>query len=56
MSESRRLPARVYWVRRFVVLGIPLILIAVALATYLPDRTFDALTRAQFGYGRPEAA
>ena len=30
--------------------------LAVALATYLPDRTFDALTRAQFGYGRPEAA
>ena len=29
MSESRRLPARVYWVRRFVVLGIPLIIIAV---------------------------
>ena len=29
MSESRRLPARVYWVRRFVVLGIPLIVIAV---------------------------
>ena len=28
MSESRRLPARVYWVRRFVVLGIPLIVIA----------------------------
>ena len=29
MSESRRLPARVYWVRRFVVLGIPLIIVAV---------------------------
>src|SRR5690349_1846135 len=29
MSDSRRLPARVYWVRRFVVLGIPLILVAV---------------------------
>lgn len=29
MSDSRRLPARVYWVRRFVVLGIPLIVIAV---------------------------
>ena len=29
MTESRRLPARVYWVRRFVVLGIPLIIIAV---------------------------
>jgi len=29
MSESRRLPARVYWVRRLVVLGIPLILVAV---------------------------
>ena len=29
MSDSRRLPARVYWVRRFVVLGIPLIIIAV---------------------------
>jgi len=29
--------------------------VAVALATFLPDRTFDALTRAQFGYGRPEA-
>ena len=29
MSQSRRLPARVYWVRRFVVLGIPLIVIAV---------------------------
>jgi len=27
MSESRRLPARVYWVRRLVVLGIPLLLI-----------------------------
>ena len=27
MSESRRLPARVYWVRRLVVLGIPLILV-----------------------------
>ncbi|GIG21601.1 short-chain dehydrogenase/reductase [Cellulomonas chitinilytica] len=26
--------------------------VAVALATLLPDRTFDALTRAQFGYGR----
>ena len=31
MSESRRLPARVYWVRRFVVLGIPLIVIAVVI-------------------------
>ena len=29
MSESRRLPARVYWVRRLVVLGIPLIIVAV---------------------------
>ncbi|WP_315093176.1 hypothetical protein [uncultured Cellulomonas sp.] len=29
MSESRRLPARVYWVRRLVVLGIPLVIIAV---------------------------
>ncbi|WP_421742364.1 hypothetical protein [Cellulomonas sp.] len=29
MSESRRLPARVYWVRRLVVLGIPLVLVAV---------------------------
>ncbi len=29
MSDSRRLPALVYWVRRFVVLGIPLIVIAV---------------------------
>ena len=29
MSQSRRLPARVYSVRRFVVLGIPLIVIAV---------------------------
>lgn len=29
MSESRRLPARVYWVRRLVVLGIPLLLVAV---------------------------
>jgi NAD(P)-dependent dehydrogenase (short-subunit alcohol dehydrogenase family) len=28
--------------------------VAVALATILPDRTFDALTRAQFGYDRPE--
>ncbi len=27
MSESRRLPARVYWVRRLVVLGVPLLLI-----------------------------
>src|SRR4051794_525362 len=29
MSESRRLPARVYWVRRLVVLGIPLVVILV---------------------------
>ncbi|NUU17333.1 hypothetical protein HP550_08735 [Cellulomonas humilata] len=29
MSESRRLPARVYWVRRLVVLGIPLVVVAV---------------------------
>ena len=29
MSESRRLPARVYWVRRLVVLGIPLLIVAV---------------------------
>jgi hypothetical protein len=29
MSESRRLPARVYWVRRLVVLGIPLLVILV---------------------------
>ncbi|WP_456846225.1 hypothetical protein [Cellulomonas sp. P5_C6] len=29
MSESRRLPGRVYWVRRFVVLGIPLLVILV---------------------------
>ena len=28
MSGSGRLPARVYWVRRFVVLGIPLLLVA----------------------------
>jgi len=27
MSESRRLPARVYWVRRLVVLGIPLLVV-----------------------------
>ncbi|MEZ0446642.1 hypothetical protein [Cellulomonas sp. ICMP 17802] len=27
MSESRRLPARVYWVRRLIVLGIPLLLV-----------------------------
>ena len=27
MSESRRLPARVYWVRRAVVLGIPLLVV-----------------------------
>ncbi|MET0787619.1 MAG: hypothetical protein ABWY33_00135 [Cellulomonas sp.] len=31
MNESRPLPARVYWVRRFVVLGIPLILLLVVL-------------------------
>lgn len=29
MSDSRRLPARVYWVRRLVVLGIPLVVLAV---------------------------
>lgn len=29
MSESGRLPARVYWVRRLVVLGIPLLVVAV---------------------------
>ncbi|KQT02080.1 hypothetical protein [Cellulomonas sp. Leaf395] len=29
MSPSRPLPARVYWVRRFLVLGIPLIIVAV---------------------------
>jgi hypothetical protein len=29
MSQPRRLPARVYWVRRLVVLGIPLVIVAV---------------------------
>ncbi|WP_456787790.1 hypothetical protein [Cellulomonas sp. P5_C5] len=38
MSDSRRLPARVYWVRRFVVLGIPLIIIAVVVWLFVrPD-------------------
>ncbi|KQR11881.1 hypothetical protein [Cellulomonas sp. Leaf334] len=42
MSDSRRLPARVYWVRRFVVLGIPLIIIAVVVWLFVrPDSGED---------------
>lgn len=42
MSQSRRLPARVYWVRRFVVLGIPLIIVAVVVWLFVrPDAEQD---------------
>ncbi|OZB82823.1 MAG: hypothetical protein B7X41_15840, partial [Microbacterium sp. 14-71-5] len=35
-TTSRRLPARVYWVRRAVVLGVPLVLLLLVLVVIHP--------------------